>query len=112
LRREAPPAGCFEVTITSGNLRNSTLYIGPVLDRFPPAAVGGATLKQSGAPMTLILDGGKVVLSDIVGPKRMIRKRVWGEWFRRLDAGPGDRVVFTPAGQSTYFVGLARSRGA
>jgi ASC-1-like (ASCH) protein len=109
-RREPAPAGCFEVEITPGNLKNSTLYVGSVLERFPAAVVGGATMKQLGQCMTLILDGGQVVLSDIVGPKRMIRKRVWGEWFRRLEAQPGDRVVFTPAGESTYFVGLARRR--
>lgn len=107
-QRESPPAGCFAVEITPGNLRNSTLYIGSVLERFPAASVGGATMKQLGQCLTLILDRGQVVVSDIVGPKRMIRKRVWGEWFRHLEAEPGDRVVFTPAGESTYFVGLTR----
>jgi len=99
---------CLVVTITEGNLRNNTLYLTKIIDRFARRHIGGATQAQAGRPMTLILHDGPTVQSDIVGPRKMFRTRIWGKWFARHSAKPGDHVVFTPVDDATYFVGLSR----
>ncbi len=98
----------FFITITEGNLRNNTLYVTKVLDRFPTWAIGGATLREAADLITLMLYDGPSVQTDIVGPRKLLRTRVWGKWFKAHGVKPGDRVVFTPVDDATYFVGLAR----
>ncbi len=98
----------FEVEVTEGNIRNNTLYVTGVLDRFPTWAVGGARRKDAGRAMTFMLHEGPTVQSDIVGPRKLIRSRVWGAWFRKHGVRAGDRVIFSPVDDATYFVGLAR----
>jgi ASC-1-like (ASCH) protein len=100
--------GSFAVRITAGNLRNNTLYLTECAERFPDWAMGGPTRSEAGRPLTLVLHDGPTVETDIVGPRRMLRTRVWGRWFRQHGARAGDLVVFTPADASTYLVGLAR----
>ena len=100
--------GTISVRITQGNLRNNTLYLTACADRFPSWAFGGPTRSTAGRPLRLILHDGPTVNTDIVGPRRMLRTRVWGRWFREHGAKAGDLVVFTPADESTYFVGLSR----
>ena len=99
---------CFAVTITDANLRNNTLYLTHVFDRFPRRHVGGRTKAEAGRPITLMLHDGPTVESDIVGPRKMFRTRVWGKWLARHGARPGDHVIFTPVNRSKYLVGLAR----
>ena len=103
--------GSFSIEITAGNIRNNTLYVTTMLERFPPRALGGKTRTKSGRQMTLMLHGGPTVQSDIVESRKMFRTRCWGPWFRKLDAEPGDRVVFTPIDEETFVVRLRRRRG-
>lgn len=98
----------FHTKLTPGNLKNNTIYVGKVLDYFPNGSVGGATKHEAAEPLTLILHNGPTVLTDIVGPRNMLRARKWAPWFKRHGARPGDRVVFTPVDDTTYFVALAR----
>lgn len=100
--------GSFFVTITEGNLKNNTLYVNAVADRFPPASFGGKTKSQAGELITLILEGGPTVQTDIVGPRNMLRTRVWGAWFRKHNLKPGDGVMFTPRNDRNYTVSPAR----
>lgn len=103
-------ASSFSIEITLGNIRNGSLYVTGALDRFPDWAVGGPNKSQAAAPMTLMLHEGPRVETDIVGPRKLLRTRVWRSWFARHGAQPGDRVVFTPMDEATYFVGLTRPR--
>lgn len=103
-------AASFFIEITSGNIRNGSLYLTNVLDRFPEWAIGGANKSLAATPMTLMLHEGPRVETDIVGPRKLLRTRVWRSWFARHGAQPGDRVVFTPMDEATYFVGLTRPR--
>jgi hypothetical protein len=103
-------SGSFHIEVTDGNLRNNSLYVTKVFDRFPPWSIGGRNRQEIGRLMTLILHDGPTVQSDIVGPRKLMRSRVWGTWFRRHGAKPGDRVVFTPVDDGTFFVGLSRAR--
>lgn len=97
----------FAVQITAGNIRNNTLYVTSVLDRFPAWAVGGPKKRHAAKPVTLVLQDGPSVRTDIVGRRKLVRARMWGRWYRRLGARPGDRVVFTPVDESTYLVALS-----
>lgn len=113
---QAPPkdAGVngdtFSIELTPGNLRNSTVYVTGVLDRFPKWAIGGRNRNEAARAVTLMLHDGPTVETDIVGPRKLFRVRRWGPWFRRHGARPGDRIVFTPVDAGTFFVSLARGR--
>lgn len=98
----------FAIEITAGNLRNNTLYATNVIEHFPDRAIGGASKADAGEPLTLMLHEGPTVQTDIVSGRNLLRTRVWGKWFRAHGAKPGDRVIFTPVDEATYFVGLAR----
>ncbi|MFB3138284.1 MAG: hypothetical protein ACE10B_03590 [Phycisphaerales bacterium] len=98
----------FHVVLTPGNLRNNSIYVSRIIDRFPRRSIGGATKRQAADPLTLILHGGPSIETDIVGPRTMLRTRAWGSWFKRHGARAGDFVVFTAVDESTFFVALAR----
>jgi ASC-1-like (ASCH) protein len=102
---------CFAVEITNGNLKNNTLYVSDVIDRFPRWAIGGKDKSQSAKPVTLVLHQGPTVQTDIVGPRKLLRTRIWGKWFRQHEVAAGDHVVFTPVDQATYWVGITRQSG-
>ena len=101
-------AGSFTIEVTDGNVKNNSLYITKVADRFPQSAFGGKSKSNSGEPITLMLHDGPTVQTDVVGPRNMLRTRVWGSWFKKHGVKKGDRVVFTPVDERTFFVGLAR----
>jgi len=104
---DAVPGESFFVEITAGNLKNNSLYVTSVLDRFPEWTIGGANKAEAARPITLVLHDGPTVETDIVGPRKLLRTRVWGSWFRKHRAKPKDRVVFTPMGEDRFLVGLA-----
>jgi ASC-1-like (ASCH) protein len=100
--------GSFMIEVTDGNVKNNSLYVTRVADRFPKDAFGGKKKSDAAEPITLMLHDGPTVRTDVVGPRNMLRTRVWGTWFRKHGVRKGDRVVFTPVDERTYFVGLAR----
>jgi ASC-1-like (ASCH) protein len=108
-RRGDPGDGSFHVEITEGNLRHGSLYVTTVLEKFPRWTIGGATKADAARPITLMLHGGDTVETDIVGPRKLLRTRVWRRWFAEHGARAGDHVVFTPIDRRTFFVGLARA---
>lgn len=100
--------GSFTIAVTSGNLRNNSLYVSKVIERFPAWAVGGRDKSKAAKPMTLMFHQGPTVQTDIVGDRKLFRTRAWGRWFGQHKVKPGDRVVFTPIDDCTYAVGLAK----
>lgn len=107
-RRANQPARSFTIQITPGNLRHHTLYATKAIGRFPESCLGGPTRAEAARPLTLILRDGPTVHTDIVGARKLFRTRVWGAWFSKHGARPGDHVLFTPAGEDTFYVGLTR----
>lgn len=99
----------FTVEITEGNLRNNTVYVTHVMDRFPKWAFGGRSRNDAARPLSLLLHDGPTLETDIVHQRKLIRSRSWGPWFQRHGVCPGDRIVFTPLDEGTYFVGLVRA---
>lgn len=106
------PSTSFMVEVTDGNLRNNSLYLTNVIDRFPRWAMGGKNKKSAARPLTLLLHQGPTVQSDIVASRNMLRTRAWRKWFADHGVKKGDRVVFTPVNETTYSVGLSRSTPA
>jgi ASC-1-like (ASCH) protein len=107
-RRGESDGRSFTIEITDGNLRNNSMYVSGVMDRFPKWTIGGANRSEAARPVTLMLHDGPTIETDIVGPRKLLRTRCWGAWFKRHGVKPGDRVVFTPLDEATYFVGLVR----
>jgi ASC-1-like (ASCH) protein len=112
-RVETDPAalqssGSFAIEVTEGNLRNNSLYVSKVIDRFPAWAIGGRDKSKAAKPMTLMFHQGPTVETDIVGDRKLFRTRAWGRWFDEHKVKSGDRVVFTPINDRTYAVGLAK----
>jgi len=115
-RRVSPPARngqvdmaqreSFFIEITAGNLKNNSLYVTGVLDHFPAWTIGGANKSEAARPITLMLHDGPTVKTDIVGPRKLLRTRAWGPWFRKHRAKARDRVVFTPVEKDRFLVGL------
>jgi ASC-1-like (ASCH) protein len=99
----------FLIEVTSGNLRNNSLYSSKVIDRFPPWSIGGRDKSKAARPITLVFHQGPTVQTDIVGDRKLFRTRAWGKWFDEHSVSPGDHVVFTPVGRSTFWVGLSRA---
>jgi ASC-1-like (ASCH) protein len=108
-RRVEPSSECFAVPLTGGSVRNGSVLVRDVLDRFPASALGGTTKRRAGRPITLMLHDGPTVQSDIVASRHILRTRVWKRWFADHGVRAGDRVVFTPVDRQTFFVGLARA---
>jgi ASC-1-like (ASCH) protein len=105
---EASPPLSFSIPITEGNLRNASLYVTTVLDRFPSWCLGGPNRSEQARPVTLVLRDGPVVETDIVLKRKLFRARPWGKWYEAVGARPGDLVVFTPLDEATWFVGHSR----
>lgn len=112
-RRPQPAQRSFSIEITAGNIRNNSLYVTKSLKHFPAWTLGGRNKDEAAKPMTLVLHNGPTVQSDIVAPRKLLRTRVWGQWFAKHGVKPGDRVVFTPDGaDGTFYVGLSRTSRA
>jgi hypothetical protein len=81
------------LTVTDGNLCNNHLYLSGVMDMFPADVIGGPNKKQP-APRTVRVEwGGEIVETDIVGDKKLFRKRGWvGKFFKTYRVGAGDLV--------------------
>ena len=101
------------IVLTAGNIRNSHVRVpSKVRQLFPKWAFGGATkLEQAGRLLTLELENGPTVVTDIVSDKGIFRSRgCWREWFDMCGAEAGDRVLLFPVGkEGHYFVRLAGS---
>ena len=99
-----PLASSFKVKLTAGSLRQSQLRLAGVMDRFPADALGGATKRNPGVPLTLRLLGIEPVVTDIVADKKMFRWRGWAAWFNRHGLAASDHVRFTARGGRAFTV--------
>ncbi len=83
----------FTIPLTDANLRNATVSVAPVIDRFHPACLGGRTRLDRGRLLTLRLHDGPVLRCDIDAHKRIFRSRGWTGWWKRHDVHSGDALV-------------------
>jgi hypothetical protein len=110
------------IPITEGNLKNNHVYLRSVLSFFPEDCIGGSDKSQLATrTLTLKLDGGASVVTDIAGPDahgregrskhyffRMARGRNLREFFERTNAQSGDEVVIECSAPYTYAMSLRK----
>lgn len=95
-----------EIELTQGNINNDHLYLSSVIEFFPPDSIGGSN-DSSLAPRALEVHSGisSPVRTDIVGDKKIFRRRAWvGEFFEVHNLAAGDRVVIEKTGIDRYHV--------
>ena len=66
------------VVLTEGNIRNNHIYLGSIIDIFPPDSIGGGNSSTAGEPITLCVSSDQPIQTDIAGDKRIFRQRSWG----------------------------------
>lgn len=94
----------FEVELTAGAIRQRSVRVAGLVDRFPAGSVGGRSRAEAGQPVELRLRGGPTVATDIVGPMKMLRYRGWAPWFEQHRLEAGDRLRFIPDGRGGFDV--------
>jgi len=100
------------ISITSGNVRNSHIYITGLRDFFPTDCFGASSRSRHkpGRPITLLLDGlNEVVETDIPRdaktgrPRRQFRERKWvRSFFRQHGLQAGDVLALEKVGERSY----------
>jgi len=100
----APPEPAFEVQLSEAAIRQRTVRVGRQIEQFPPACIGGGRRDEAGEPITLELEDGPTVETDIDGRRRMIRWRGWGQWFAARAVTGGDRLQFIALGPRHFMV--------
>lgn len=93
------------LTINQANVDHGHIYLAECMDFFPSDVVGGAN-KAAAAPRTVVIDyGSGQVNTDIVGNKKIFRRRGWvRKFFAANNLASGDRVILERLGPYVYRV--------
>jgi hypothetical protein len=98
---------CY-LTITEGNLNNYHLYLSKVLDMFPSDVIGGRNKLHVASRTVRIEWGNQVVETDIVGDKKIFRKRGWmARFYEANRLQPGDKVLLEQVSPYVYRLSAA-----
>ncbi|NOG54360.1 MAG: hypothetical protein HND57_08530 [Planctomycetes bacterium] len=100
----ASEPGTGIVFITGGNLRNGHVYFRGIRTLFPTDAFGGTTKEAAGTPVTLELNDGLTIETDLVDARGIFRARQWRRWFEQIGVQPGDGLQFRRLGGRRYAV--------
>jgi hypothetical protein len=91
------------LTINQANLDHGHIYLAECMDLFPSDAVGGANKKSLAARTVQVDYGSGHVNTDVVGNKKILRRRGWvRSFFRENNLHAGDRVVLERLGPYSY----------
>ncbi|MET4687709.1 hypothetical protein [Sinorhizobium fredii] len=99
-----------ESVLTQGNIDHNHIYLRDFFDQFPRDAVGGSNKEQKAArDISIVWEGGPLVVTDLDGSKKFFRARGWiRAFFRHNAARPGDKVVVQEAVPYHYRLFLER----
>ena len=99
-----------ESVLTQGNINHSHIYLREFFDRFPKDAVGGSNKSESASrEISIMWDGGPLVITDLDGSKKFFRARGWiGSFFSHNAAKPGDCVLVEEGAPYQYRVRIRR----
>lgn len=99
-----------ESVLTQGNIDHNHIYLRDFFDQFPRDAVGGSNKEQKAARyISVVWEGGPLVVTDLDGSKKFFRARGWiRAFFRHNAARPGDKVVVEQAMPYQYRLLLER----
>ena len=94
------------IELTQGNLNNDHLYLTTIMELFPTNAIGGSSDAHRAEQLLEVHSGiGDPVVTDIVGDKKIFRKRTWvSEFIAGHGLKAGDRVVVECTGPYRYHV--------
>lgn len=100
------------IEITGGNLRNDHLYLGSMLDLFPPDSIGGSNEETRGTDIEVHCGIDNPIVTDIAGDKKIFRRRAWvREFFLSHNLKEGDRVVIEKTAGRRFHVYPIRVTG-
>lgn len=98
-----------ESVLTQGNIDHNHIYLREFFDRFPRDAVGGSNkAARASRHISIMWEGGPLVVTDLDGSKGLFRARGWiGYFFRYNRARAGDRVIVEEDAPYSYRVRIA-----
>jgi hypothetical protein len=98
--------------LTQGNIDHNHVYLREFFDRFPIDAVGGSNKAEKAArEISIMWDGGPLVVTDLDGTKKLFRARGWiSSFFRHHNARAGDRVLVDEGAPFQYRIRITKSR--
>ncbi len=101
----------FFIPLTPGSLRNDYIILTKHLSHFPSAAIVPKNSPPSKHPLTLHLDRGPTITTDIIKTSAKInsnaarfRYRHFSPWFKQHRLRSGDLLQFTPVSSDTFSV--------
>lgn len=99
-----------ESVLTQGNIDHHHIYLREFFDRFPNDAVGGSNKAEKAArDISIVWDGGPLVVTDLDGSKKLFRARRWiGSFLRHHDARTGDRVLVDEGAPYQYRIRILK----
>lgn len=94
-----------DITVTQGNLNNNHLYLREAWSLLPTDCIGGSNKLSLGREVTLHLEGGATLSTDVDGSKKLFRCRgPIGEFFARHGVQAGDTVRLTRVSERVFHV--------
>ena len=84
-----------KIQINQANIKHNHLYLSSIIGFFPIDVVGGSNGDDIASRLVkIILPFGEEVMTDIIGDKKIFRKRSWvGQLYKYRNAKPGDNVL-------------------
>ncbi|MDR0808932.1 MAG: hypothetical protein LBE86_07380 [Gemmobacter sp.] len=97
------------VAITSGNVRNNHIPVGPIRDLFPTDSFGGGAKSAAGISITVELHTVGVFETDIATDKWILRIRAKGAietFYKNIHAKDGTRLFFEKTGPRDFRISV------
>ena len=103
---KSTPSSAASLRLTGGNIRNNHFYVKGHEEFTPPGTVGGPnTVARAANSITVTFVPRETIETDIAGDKMILRNRsAVGDFFERISAKEGDRIVVEYDGGSEWFV--------
>lgn len=103
---KSAPRSAASLKLTGGNIRNKHFYVKGLEEITPPDTTGGPNAAARAAnSITVTFVPGQTIETDIAGDKMILRNRsAVGDFFERVSAKEGDRIVVEYDGGSAWRV--------
>jgi len=103
---KSAPRSAASLKLTGGNIRNNHFYVVGLEVITPPNTIGGPNSATRAAnTITVTFVPGQTIETDIAGDKMILRNRsAVGDFFDRIAAKEGDRIVVEHDGGSSWRV--------
>lgn len=93
------------LTINQANLDHGHIYLADCMDLFPPEVIGGVNKAAAAAKSVQVDFGTGTETTDVVGKRKIFRKRAWvRRFFIAHNLAAGDQVILEQLGPYSYRV--------